>query len=168
MNLPLPATAASKQPISVAGLLERLPTESKLIVQDVLEYARIMSPKMRVDEKIGTHQQTKLFNALITLINKIEDSHRTAFAAVFLIIEENRHLAFHETNAFRFGEQARFLTKEKRKTFRALLHLFLTLGPRNTRAMLLRQINIDKVLGDPGISEAGRERLKSFLEQFRK
>lgn len=168
MSIALPSSSAAKQPVTVASLMERLPVESKLLVQNVIDYATEMSPKKRVTEATGVHQQTKLYNTLVTLINKVEEAHRMAYAAVFLVIEENRSGAFNELNAFRYGDAQRFLTKEKRKTFRGLLHLFITVAPRDTRAMMLRQIDLDKVLGDNGIASAGRERLKGFLEQFKR
>jgi hypothetical protein len=167
-TIPLPTSAATNQPITVASLMERLPVESKLLVQNVIDYAAAMSPKKRVTEAIGLQNQTKLFHTLMTLINKVEESHRLAYAAVFLVIEENRNLAFAEISVFRFGSTATFLTKEKRKVFRSLLHLFITVAPRNTRTLMLRQIDLDKVLADPSITAIGRDRIKSFLEQFKR
>jgi hypothetical protein len=167
-TIPLPTSAAGKQEITLASLMERLPVEAKLQVQTVIDYAEAMSPKKRVTDAIGLYNQTKLYNAYMTLINKVEESHRLAYAAVFMVIEQNRHLAFAEMNAFRYGNAPNFLTKEKRKVFRTLQHLFITVAPRDTRTMLLRQLDLDKVLEDNAISAAGRERIKSFLEQFRR
>jgi hypothetical protein len=167
-TITFPTSAATNQPITVASLMERLPVEAKLLVQNVIDYAAEMSPKKRVTDAIGLRNQTKLFNTFMTLINKVEESHRLAYAAVFLVIEENRNLAFNELNAFRFGDSPTFLTKEKRKVFRSLLHLFITVAPRDTRTLLLRQIDLDKSLADPSITAIGRDRIKSFLEQFKK
>jgi hypothetical protein len=167
-TIPLPTSAATKQPITIASLMERLPIEAKLQVQTVIDYANAMSPKKRVTEEIGLYNQTKLHHAYMTLINKVEESHRLAFAATFLVIEENRKLAFAETNAFRYGDSPHFMTKEKRKVFRSMQHLFITVGPRDTRTMMLRQLDLDKILSDQAITAIGRERLKSFLEQFKK
>jgi hypothetical protein len=168
MNLPLPSSAAARQPVTVASLMERLPVQAKLLVQDVIDYSVAMSSKKRITEDMGVRQQVKLYNALLTLINKVEESHRLAYAAVLLVIEENRQDAFHEFHAFRFGDAHRFLTKEKRKTFRTLLHLFINVSVRETRAMMLRQMDLDKMLRDQNIQDSGRERIKSFLEQFKK
>ena len=167
-TIPLPTSAAQHQPITVASLMERLPVESKLLVQNVIDYADQMSPKKRVTDQIGLHNQTKLYNTFMTLINKVEESHRLAYAAVFLVIEENRDKAFSELNAFRFGDAMNFLTKEKRKVYRSLMHLFITVAPRDTRTLALRQVDLDKLLADTSINPIGRERIKSFLEQFKK
>jgi hypothetical protein len=168
MSISLPTSSAIKQVITVASLMDQLPIESKLLVQNVLDYANDMAPTKRVTEAIGVRHQTKLYNTLINLVNQIEESHNLAYAATFLIIEENRQKAFHEFNAFRYGDSTSFLTKEKRKVFRSLLHLFITVGPRDTRVMMLRQIDIDKVLSDNLIQANGRDRMKNFLEQFKK
>jgi hypothetical protein len=47
-TITFPTSAATNQPITVASLMERLPVESKLLVQNVIDYAAEMSPKKRV------------------------------------------------------------------------------------------------------------------------
>ncbi len=116
------------------------------IISQVRDYAEVMNKGRPMDATRGASQQLLLHRAIQRIFNLEGKEFYTVFKEVLAIINENRDGAFHEKRLYRFIDQVKMSTAD-RKCFERLLNLFITVCDPAQRQQALKQVDIESVAG---------------------
>jgi hypothetical protein len=146
----------------VDAALPKLTTPGKLVLQNIQDYMRSMSPDRPLADVDGARMQVRLYRQLMVLLNTLDEDFDVAMNTVLKMLLLGKNDVFHETNAFRFTEQMQ-LGADERKTFINVMHFLKAMADPKSRALAAKQISINKVWG-PSVTEAGRTRVLGYFQ----
>jgi hypothetical protein len=127
----------------------------------VVDYIKTMHPRRPNTTTEVLQQQTALYRALTTLINKVEGEEFTrAWSWLLEQFVLYRQGVFAEKYVFR-GFEDITLNEADRKAFQRLLNLVKATCDPRSRAVTLKQIDLTKTL-ELGVTEPGRQRVLQF------
>lgn len=116
-------------------------------VQDRLtEYVSKMSPGQRITATDGAFQQRQLWQGVInTLLQQPPPVFIDGWTYFLTVVHQNRQGCFSPAYMNRFREELR-LTTDDRRNFERLLHLAYVTADASSRALSLRQIDMNQIL----------------------
>lgn len=144
-----------------------LPPEAQIhlrAVEDRLKtYVETMAPGRVLSAQDGAFQQTQLWQGVINfLLQQPAEVFMAGWAHLLEVINENRGACFSPAYINRFRENVR-MTLPERRNFERLMHLAMQTSDRRSRALALRQIDMNVILaGLP--SESQRQKLVGFYQ----
>lgn len=163
-----PATTEPQEelPVSANEDIPQLPegqfsSQAQLVLSTVVEYVTTMHPKRPLEPAKMLRQQTGLYRALTTAINRLEAEEFTVVWGWLLQqFSLYRKGVFAERYVFR-GFEDMPLPEVDRKAFQRLLNLIVLTADPKSRPVALRQVDMGKTL-ELGVTEPGRQRLHAF------
>lgn len=153
-------------PVSANEDIPQLPEgkfslNAQLVLSTVVEYVTTMHPKRPVEPAKMLRQQTALYRALTTAINRLEaEEFTTVWGWLLQQFSLYRKGVFAERYVFR-GFEDIALPESDRKAFQRLLNLIVLTADPKSRPIALRQVDMGKTL-ELGVTEPGRQRLHAF------
>lgn len=142
-------------------VLKNVPTAHQTGIQRLMEYAEKMHPSRPIEDNEGAKMQAALFRIIQNTINREEVYFKQIFAAILAIFTHHKSGAFKEINVFRFMDNVT-LNEVERKAFTNLLNMIKLLGPKESRTVALKQIDMSKALRY-GLTDNGRQRVLNFF-----
>jgi hypothetical protein len=154
---------------STPGVMHQasVPGASELVLIDALEqrlknYLAAMGPSKPIDGPQGALQQAQLWQTIKWVLTKERGEFTILYGKLLEIIAANRQGSFHERNAYRFFDQLKLSTPERRN-FERMLNLMLTTCDPRTRALSMRQVDLRRVL-EGFTDNAIHQRIVGFYE----
>lgn len=141
--------------------LKNVPLAHQVSIQRIMEYAVKMNPTKPIENTDGAKMQGSLFKIIQNVINREETYFRQIFTAILAIFTHDKSGAFKEANVYRFMDNIA-INDIERKAFVRLLNMIRLLGPKESRATALKQIDMTQTL-QFGLTDAGRQRVFSFF-----
>lgn len=144
-----------------------LPPAAQILLQGVKDrldtYVEKMSPGKTISTADGAFQQTQLWQGVIkTLLQQPPDIFMIGWGLVLDMFHEHRTGAFSAAYINRFREEIK-LTSSERRNFERLVHLAYVTAEKRTRALALKQLDINVILaGLP--SEEQRQKVLGFYQ----
>lgn len=140
---------------------------SKISIQEILNYVKLMDPKRPTDEVTGNNAQRRLYNTLLNAINNGAEDWAKFFGTYLAMVNDLKaDHAFHPVNVFRFLPTVT-LNAAQRQTFQNLLQLSVHTSDYTSRGLALRQIDLSKSVDSEFITDAGRNRILGFYSRFK-
>jgi len=164
---------AAPQPLTipeyVRGRLQGAAPATTMIFDKLEKYMKAMDPKAQITDEEAAAWQVQLYGMLLGIINRIPaqdfEGAFTVLLAVFAHNQKDIHSVMHEANVFRSAADMKLTNPEDRMTFFNLLHMLKTVADPKSRALALRQVNVNKALDTRPITEVGRQRVLAYLGQ---
>jgi hypothetical protein len=127
------------------------------------DYIKKMSPGVPIQVKDGAVQQVRLYNTLMTVVNRMADSDfNQAMTLILDMFNEHAEGVFHPRYVFRFMEHIE-LTSPRISAFQRLLNMFHLMAPVGSRRQAVDQCNWSETLSGE-ITDAGRNRVLSYFK----
>jgi hypothetical protein len=142
-------------------VLKTVPAAHQVGIQRLMEYATKMDPRKPIDPPEGAKAQVTLFRIIQNTINREETYFRQIFAAILAMFTHDKTGVFKEANVFRFMDNVA-LNETERKAFVRLVDMIKLLGPKDSRAVALKQVDMSKTL-QMGLTDEGRRRILNFF-----
>ena len=144
-----------------------LPPEAQVhlrAVEDRLkEYVDTMAPGRVLTAEAGAFQQTQLWQGVINfLLQQPPEVFMAGWAHFLDVVNQNREACFNPAYVNRFRENVR-MTLPERRNFERLLFLALQTSDLRSRALALRQIDMNVVLAGLA-NESQRQKLIGFYQ----
>jgi hypothetical protein len=150
-------------PLAIESLPEGvfISTAGKIVLATLDTYTDAMKPRKPVSDVECNRNQVGLYRNLVSMIEKLDEDFNTVFTIVL------KHIDAHSTGAF--GERYLFrdfanltLSKEDLKGFCNILNLLKVLANTETRALAIRQVDLNASLQFP-FTEVGRQRVLEYF-----
>lgn len=142
-------------------VLKNVPAAHQIGIQRLLEYCVKMNPSKPIEIQEGVKAQVALFRIIQNTINREDTYFRQLFAAILALFAYEKTGVFKEENVFRFMDSIT-LNDVERKAFTRLINLVKLLGPKESRAVALKQVNFTSSL-QYGLTDEGRQRVLGFF-----
>lgn len=142
-------------------VLKTVPAAHQTGIQRLMEYSTKMDPRNPIDPTEGAKAQVALFRIIQNTINREEVYFRQIFAAILAMFTHDKTGVFKEVNVFRFMDNVA-LNDTERKAFVRLIDMIKLLGPKDSRAIALKQVDMSKSL-QFGLTDEGRRRILNFF-----
>lgn len=163
-----PAPVAEKKDYAdVTGIpevdrpLKNVPPAHQVGIQRLKEYAEKMHPRRPMEAAEGARLQVALFKVLQNTINKEEQYFRQLWIAILAYFTHEPTGVFKEQNVFRFMDNVA-LSEPERKAFVRILNLIKVAGPKEGRAVAMKQVDLVQSLRY-GLTDEGRQRVTDFF-----
>lgn len=124
-----------------------------------------MRPRMPVDEAAINRNQTTLLRTVLGVINSVEGSEfHSLWNYILQCFAKHSTGVFSEPMVYR-GMEHNQMTPEQSRLYPRIVNMLILLADPATRAVALRQINLQKSLAGELVSEAGRRRVFQYFGQ---
>jgi len=161
------APVAQTKPVAVAAAATNAAssTESLAVAgirHAIDEYIVAMAPGKPVSEKVGSSHQIRLYNTMMTVINRLTDDDFAKGMGILLdAFEKHREGAFATRYVFRFMEHIE-LSSPRIAAFQRLINMFQLMAPGQSRRQAASQCNWGATLTNE-ITDAGRNRVLAYF-----
>ena len=134
----------SQEETSEAGFTmpEGLSITAEGVINAVRTYAEKMAKGIPINATIGTQQQVLIYRAFQRMLGLEGKELYTTINTVLSIINDNRASAFHEKRVYRFIDQVKLSTQD-RKCFERLMNMFIMVCDPSSRKQALKQIDVE-------------------------
>ena len=148
---------------AVLDVLDNGSNIAKGLISGTLDYLSKMGPRNMVTEKLGEMQQVQFYRLFQNAINNGGTDFRKMFNVFLRIIFETK-----DTGAFQLPLVMRFLpsmnlSADDRQAFQQLIFLFRQTAGVESRAIALKQVDLNKATSK-GLMPAGQQRLLTFFQ----
>jgi multidrug efflux pump subunit AcrA (membrane-fusion protein) len=150
-------------PLAIESLPEGvfISTAGKIVLATLDTYTDAMKPRKPVSDAECNRNQVGLYRNFVNMIENLDEDFNTVFTIVLKHIDTYSEGAFSERYVFRdFANLT--LSKEDLKGFCNILNLLKVLANIETRALALRQVDLNASLQFP-FTEAGRQRVLAYF-----
>lgn len=156
------AAPVNIEPVDKFELVRVNGTPSQQAIVAILDkYKKEMAPGVSQSGHDQATQQYYLWRGLVTVINQTPVvEFRDTWSIVLQYFYEERNGVFGENYVFRAADQWRWDLKLLTE-FQTLINLMILTRDRNTRALGLKQVDINRTLGS-SYTEQGRQKLLTF------
>lgn len=156
-----PAPAATNLSDLVAQIKKSGTIAQKSLVASIETYMANMAPGKPVSNEDGDKYQYQFWKTIQNLVhNAPVDEFKSLWNLLLMFVHQHKQGVFHDRYIFRFSEYW-IHSVEELNGFQRILNLInLTCDPA-TRAVGLRQVNLDATLAD-GFTEEARQRILGF------
>lgn len=146
----------------LASILTGVPAASQNDITRIRMYCQTMAPKKPVTLRVGATEQSTLYRSIQNIINRQENYFKELFTALLAIFAaEGVDGALSDRYRNRFMEHVN-LSKADRKAFEQLTHMLSMLANTSTRAVAMKQINLERAL-DSGLTAEGQRRVLQYF-----
>lgn len=146
----------------LASILSGVPAASQNDITRIRMYCQTMAPKKPVTLRVGAAEQSTLYRSIQNIINRQENYFKELFTALLAIFAaEGVDGALSDRYRNRFMEHVN-LSKADRKAFEQLTHMLSMLANTSTRAVAMKQINLERAL-DSGLTAEGQRRVLQYF-----
>lgn len=121
---------------------EGLGTVAEGVINTVRTYAEKMAKGVPITVAIGTQQQVLIYRAFQRMLGLEGKELYTTISSVLVIINEERASAFHEKRVYRFIDQVKLSTQD-RKCFERLMNMFIMVCDPSSRKQALKQVDVE-------------------------
>lgn len=159
------AAKLAEDPISkVTGVVfpEISSVDASICGSMVADYVCAMATNQMMSEAIGARHQAKLNDVIYRILRLSEEDFKSVMDWFLAVIAKNKTGCFGMHYAMRFISSMTFLSTNQRQNFERLLHLFTTVADIKSRALALKQINLDHVTRYTE-DNGPRERIMSYF-----
>lgn len=156
-------------PDYVRGRIADASPATKMLFDKLQKYMDAMNPRMPITEEDAGRWQVQLYSVLMGVINRIpNEDFEGAFTVLLSVFAHNQKTmddVMHDANVFRAAANITLTNPEDRQTFFNLLHVIKIVADPKSRALALRQVDVNKALATRSITEVGRQRVLAYLGQ---
>ena len=121
---------------------EGLGTVAEGVINTVRTYAEKMAKGVPITVTIGTQQKVLIYRAFQRMLGLEGKELYTTISSVLAIINEERASAFHEKRVYRFIDQVKLSTQD-RKCFERLMNMFIMVCDPSSRKQALKQVDVE-------------------------
>lgn len=150
------ATSAAVDNVSTAN---NISTVGKLVLSGIDTYIFNMMPGKPISDTAGIRNQIALFRTLSMMLSNVFEDFNLVYSEVLKKFHDGRNDVFHEINVFRFFESIPISATE-RKVFMSLLNLIKVTADPASRAISLKQVDMNKNL--KYLTEEAKNKLLNF------
>lgn len=162
-NTEKPVVATPNLADTVAQIKKSGTLAQKSLVTAIENYMANMAPGKPVDPDTGVKHQYALWKTIHNLVHNAPASEfKSLWSLLLAFFNTYKEGVFHDRYLFRFSEYWSYSNEELNGFQRVLNLINLSCDPA-TRAIGLRQVNLDTTLRD-GFSEEARQRLLNFYK----
>ena len=155
------ATAGPVVPESVKAVVADAGQLAQQFLEQLLSYMKAMAPRQHQTPATAAAHQVGLYRTLLGIVNKLEEDFPAAWGATLRLFHEHRDGVFHETRVFRAFEEM-ILSEAERNQFVNLLNLIKATADPQSRAMALKQTDMNRTFVDQYVTQIGQDRLLAF------
>lgn len=132
---------------------------TEIIATNLSNYLKGMSPNVQISNEDGVTRQVLLYRTFQVVLRSEGAEFFKNLDLLLGFIAAHRNTLFSETNAFRFFQNIR-LPSTDRKVFERLLNLFISTAVRETRQLALKQVDMARTV--EGLSAVQQQRVIEY------